>query len=76
MGILVHISGNVTLRVEADLETFEKAYKKALASDLVLRIRSDDGKVRVVNPRQISFFEDEDREDETASASSRPGVAA
>ena len=60
MAVLVHINGSETLRVETDLDTFEKAYKTALAKDQVLRIRSDDGKTRVVNPRQIAVFEDED----------------
>jgi hypothetical protein len=60
VAVLVHINGSVTLRVEADLDTFEKAYKTALAKNQVLRIRSGDGKIRVVNARQIAFFEDEE----------------
>jgi hypothetical protein len=60
MTVLVHLSGNSTLRVDVDFEEMSAAYETALEKNRLLRITSDDGTTRAVNPLQIVFFQQAD----------------
>lgn len=60
MTVLVYINGSTVLRIETDLETMKNAYEAALEKNVALKVTTDEGKTRVVNPAQISYFEEED----------------
>ncbi len=76
MAVLVYINGTIVLRVETDLETMKNAYELALEKNRALKVTTDDGKTRVVNPAQISYFEEEDDPQESGQAADRSGVPA
>lgn len=77
MAILVYINGSVVLRVETDLETMKDAYETALENKRALKITTADGKTRVVNASQISYFEEDDEDDpQPVESGTHPEVAA
>lgn len=73
MAVLVYINGSTVLRIETDLETMKNAYETALEKNATLKVTTKDGKERVVNPSQISYFEEEDDPQATIHPGGKPG---
>lgn len=75
MGITVKLNGGVELHVnETDFDALQSAFQTALAEDKPLHIHSPDGRLVVVNPRNILYMEGPEGamappEDQAAAAS-------
>ncbi len=61
MAVRVYLSGGVEFRVRLSLEQMGDAYQTAIGDGRLLRIRSDNGVVRDVNPHQVLYLEEEEK---------------
>jgi hypothetical protein len=61
VAVRVRLSDGVRFVVNADLQTFTKAYQEALKKNELLEVENGDGKTRVLNPQQILYFENVDQ---------------
>lgn len=62
MAVRVRLNDGVHFVVRADLEEFRKAYEEALKNNAVLEVENGNGRMRVLNPQQILYFEDASQE--------------
>jgi hypothetical protein len=58
--VRVRLNDGINLVVRAELTEFRKAYEDALKHHTLLEVENGDGKMRVLNPVQILYFEDAD----------------
>jgi hypothetical protein len=70
MAVRVRLSDGITILVSADLDTFSKAYEQALADGRLLEVENGHGKKRIVNPRQVLYFEEAEHDAPEAEAAS------
>jgi hypothetical protein len=52
------MNDGIVLTLNADLEKFTKDYEEALRKDGLLEVENGSGHMRIINPRQILYFED------------------
>jgi hypothetical protein len=58
MAVRVRLSDGILLLVQSDLEGFTKLYQEALRDNELLEVENGNGRMRVLNPQQILYFED------------------
>jgi hypothetical protein len=63
MAIRIRLQDGSEILVQATLDQWHHAFRKALAKNEVLEVESPDGNVIAVNPQQIQYF----REDPAAA---------
>src|SRR5947207_1190739 len=74
VAVRVRLSDGIHLILNADLEKFTKDYQEALKKDGLLEVENGSGRMRVLNPQQILYFEDAKEtvsEDDQASGSAQ-----
>jgi hypothetical protein len=67
----VRMNGNVDLRIDAGFEEAQTIWQDALANGLLLRVRTQDGDLKAVNPNQVLYLEPSDATPETGEANGR-----
>ena len=78
MAVRVRLNDGIRLVVDAGLEEFTKAYQEALQRNELLEVKNGSGRMRVLNPLQILYFEDasevlsEDGSDSAPEATAAP----
>lgn len=60
MPVRIRLNDGVTFTVNSDLETFTKNYQEALKKNQLLEVENGAGRMRVLNPQQILYFENAD----------------
>lgn len=58
MAVRVRLSDGILLLVHSDLESFTKLYQDALRDNELLEVENGNGRMRILNPQQILYFED------------------
>jgi hypothetical protein len=58
VAVKVRLNDGINLVVNANIDDFRKAYEDALKNSLLLEVENGQGKMRVLNPVQILYFED------------------
>ena len=58
MAVRARLSDGINLILNADLEQFTKDYQEALKNNRLLEVENGSGRMRVINPQQILYFED------------------
>ena len=58
MAVRIRLSDAIHLVVDAELDEFTKAYQQALKENGLLEVENGNGRMRVLNPQQILYFED------------------
>jgi hypothetical protein len=75
--VKARLSDGISLILNIDLEEFTKSYQEALKKNVLLEVENGDGKMRVINPQQILYFEDaEGSASESVEAAAAPQQAA
>lgn len=57
MAVRVRLNDGINLVVNAEIDDFRKAYEDALKNKKLLEVENGQGKMRVLNPVQILYFE-------------------
>lgn len=63
MPVKVRLNDGINLIVRAEISAFRKAYEDALKHKTVLEVENGAGKMRIINPVQILYFEDASQSD-------------
>jgi hypothetical protein len=74
MAVRVRLSDGIHLILNTDLEQFTKDYQEALKNNGLLEVENGSGRMRVINPQQILYFEDANEavsEDDQAAEAAR-----
>jgi hypothetical protein len=58
MPIRIQLEGDTTLMVDVSLDDWKKAFRKALRTNAMLEIVSEDGRVLAINPHQVQYLEE------------------
>ena len=58
MAVRARMTDGIVLTLNVDLDTFTKEYEEALKKDRLLEVENGNGRTRVINPRQVLYFED------------------
>jgi hypothetical protein len=58
MAVKVRLNDGINLVVRGDLAGFSKRYEHALKHDEPMEVENGSGKMRILNPGQILYFED------------------
>ena len=61
--------------VHMSREELTKKFRNALDDNTLLEVKNGDGRVRVVNPHQIVFFEDVEAQSPESTSAAAPAVA-
>jgi hypothetical protein len=67
MAVRIRLSDGATFVVQDPFEQMQASVRAAIESGLLLEVRNGDGKLRSINPRQISFIEEADDDSLTPS---------
>lgn len=57
MAVRVRLNDGINLLVRTELPEFRKAYEDALKHQALLEVENGNGKMRILNPVQILYFE-------------------
>ena len=58
MAVRARMADGINLVLNIDLDQFTKDYQEALRKNRLLEVENGSGRMRVINPRQILYFED------------------
>jgi hypothetical protein len=64
LAVRIRLNDGINLMARAELNEFTKAYQDALKNNKLLEIENGSGRMRVLNPQQILYFEDADTADQ------------
>ena len=77
MAVRARMADGINLVLNIDLDQFTKDYQEALRKNRLLEVENGSGRMRILNPQQILYFEDASEavsEDDQAEAA-RSGEA-
>jgi hypothetical protein len=68
MAVRVRLNDGVEFVVQTTVEKLREGVKVALGNNALLEVENGDGKMRIVNPVQIVYFEEADEDEPRTSA--------